>query len=110
LHTHQRALEAGDRQAGASVHFVTPEIDSGPVIIQALVDVQSDDDPDSLAARVLAGEHVIFPRAVAWLAEGVVSTDGTHSLYQGSVMVKPASWYNGKLSNPETAQKKKTPD
>jgi phosphoribosylglycinamide formyltransferase-1 len=70
LHTHRRALEAGDRQHGASVHFVTPELDGGPVVIQARVPVLPGDDEDTLAERVLRGEHVIFPRCVGWFAAG----------------------------------------
>ena len=70
LHTHRRALEAGDRQHGASVHFVTPELDGGPVVIQATVPVLPGDDEDSLAARVLVQDHVIYPRCVEWFATG----------------------------------------
>ena len=70
LHTHRRALQAGDREHGASVHFVTPELDGGPVVIQARVPVLPGDDEDTLAARVLAQEHVIYPRCVGWFAAG----------------------------------------
>ena len=70
LHTHHRALEAGCHVHGASVHFVTPELDHGPIVIQSVVPVLPDDDEDRLAARVLATEHVIYPRAVRWLLEG----------------------------------------
>lgn len=70
LHTHQRALDAGETEHGASVHFVTEELDGGPVIIQARVPVLPGDDAQTLAARVLAQEHRIYPRAVGWFAEG----------------------------------------
>lgn len=70
LHTHRRVLEAGDREHGASVHFVTPELDGGPVVLQARVPVLPGDDADSLAARVLREEHVIYPRCVGWFAAG----------------------------------------
>ncbi len=70
LHTHRRVLEAGEREHGASVHFVTRELDGGPVVIQARVPVRDDDDEASLAARVLAEEHRIYPQAVAWFATG----------------------------------------
>lgn len=73
LHTHQRALAAGVRVHGCTVHFVTPEVDVGPIIIQAAVPVRQDDDEASLAARVLAQEHRIFPLAVRWFAEGRLS-------------------------------------
>jgi phosphoribosylglycinamide formyltransferase-1 len=76
LHTHERALEAGCKAHGATVHFVTPELDHGPIIIQAVVPVLPADDADALAARVLAQEHVIYPRAVRWIAEGRVHVDG----------------------------------
>lgn len=70
LHTHRRALQAGDREHGASVHFVTPELDGGPVVIQARVPVLPGDDEETLAARVLVQEHVIYPRCVGWFATG----------------------------------------
>ena len=69
LHTHQRAIDAGCKLAGATVHFVTPELDHGPIVIQAAVPVLPDDDEAALAARVLAREHVIYPRAVRWFVE-----------------------------------------
>ena len=70
LHTHRRALEAGDPDHGASVHFVTPELDGGPVVLQARVPVLPGDDEGTLAARVLREEHVIYPRCVGWFAAG----------------------------------------
>ena len=70
LDTHQRALAAGCKIHGATVHFVTPELDHGPIVIQAAVPVLATDDAASLAARVLAQEHVIYPRAVRWFVEG----------------------------------------
>jgi phosphoribosylglycinamide formyltransferase-1 len=91
LHTHRRALAAGDREHGASVHFVTPELDGGPVVIQAKVPVLPGDDEDSLAARVLAEEHVIYPQCVGWFAagrlacrDGMIWLDGR--LLQGPVL------------------------
>jgi phosphoribosylglycinamide formyltransferase-1 len=70
LHTHRRALAAGDRVHGASVHFVTRELDGGPVVLQARVPVRDGDDETTLAARVLAQEHRIYPQAVGWFAAG----------------------------------------
>jgi phosphoribosylglycinamide formyltransferase-1 len=64
LHTHQRAIEAGETEHGASVHFVTAELDDGPVILQAKVPVLADDDADTLAARVLEQEHLLYPAAI----------------------------------------------
>jgi phosphoribosylglycinamide formyltransferase-1 len=70
LDTHARALAAGRRRHGATVHFVTDEVDAGPIVIQAAVDVKAGDDPDRLAARVLEQEHRIYPLAIRWFAEG----------------------------------------
>ncbi|MDF3836750.1 phosphoribosylglycinamide formyltransferase [Cupriavidus basilensis] len=70
LHTHRQAIEAGVKIHGASVHFVTPELDHGPVIVQAALDVLPGDTPEALAARLLPSEHVIYPRAVRWFVEG----------------------------------------
>ncbi len=76
LHTHARALAAGCKVHGATVHFVTAELDHGPIIIQAVVPVLPDDDQARLAARVLAQEHVIYPQALAWIAAGKLRTEG----------------------------------
>ena len=80
LHTHRRAIEAGCKLAGATVHFVTPALDFGPIIAQAVVPVLPGDTPELLAARVLEREHVLYPRALRWLvhdllnvADGVVT-------------------------------------
>ena len=76
LHTHRRAIEAGCKLTGATVHFVTPEVDHGPIIAQAVVPVLADDTEATLAARVLAREHLLYPRAVRWCVEGLLRTDG----------------------------------
>ena len=73
LHTHRRAIDAGCKVAGASVHFVTADLDHGPIIGQAIVPVLPDDTERSLAARVLEQEHVVYPRAVRWFLDGRVS-------------------------------------
>jgi len=77
LNTHQRAIEAGCKLAGATVHFVTPELDHGPIVIQAAVPVMADDTEASLSTRVLAQEHQIYPRAVRWLVEGQLAHDAS---------------------------------
>ncbi|HUL18950.1 MAG TPA: phosphoribosylglycinamide formyltransferase [Steroidobacteraceae bacterium] len=69
LHTHRRVLAAGEAEHGASVHFVTPELDAGPIVLQSKVRVHPDDSEDSLAARVIATEHVIYPRVLGWFAQ-----------------------------------------
>jgi phosphoribosylglycinamide formyltransferase-1 len=76
LDTHRRTLEAGVTIAGCTVHFVRPEMDSGPIIAQAAVPVLPGDDPDRLAARILEQEHAIYPLAVRLIAEGRVMLDG----------------------------------
>ncbi|CAH1608702.1 MULTISPECIES: phosphoribosylglycinamide formyltransferase [Vibrio] len=77
LHTHQRAIDAGDKEHGTSVHFVTEELDGGPVVLQAKVPVFEDDDADALAARVQTQEHNIYPMVTKWLVEGRLSmTEG----------------------------------
>lgn len=70
LHTHQRAIDAGDTKAGATVHFVTSELDGGPAIIQAEVPILEGDNADTLARRVLVQEHQIYPLAAKWFCEG----------------------------------------
>ncbi len=70
LHTHQRALDAGCKLAGATVHLVTAELDHGPIVMQSVVPVLPDDDASTLARRVLATEHLIYPRAVRWWVDG----------------------------------------
>src|SRR5580704_16743240 len=73
LHTHRRALEAGVQQHGATVHFVVPEMDSGPIVLQDSVPVQEGDTEETLAARVLEVEHRIYPQALRLVAEGRVT-------------------------------------
>ncbi|MBN9245878.1 MAG: phosphoribosylglycinamide formyltransferase [Hyphomicrobium sp.] len=74
LHTHERALEAGVKIAGCTVHFVRPEMDDGPIIAQAAVPVLPSDSPDTLAARVLAAEHRVYPAALRLVAAGGIQT------------------------------------
>ena len=76
LHTHQRAIEAGCRVAGATVHFVTAELDHGPIVAQAVVPVLDGDDEAALAARVLRLEHRMYPSAVRWFVEGQLAVEG----------------------------------
>ncbi|HEY3634112.1 MAG TPA: phosphoribosylglycinamide formyltransferase [Caldimonas sp.] len=77
LHTHRRAIDAGCKASGATVHFVTADLDHGPIIGQAVVPVLADDSEDALAARVLAQEHVLYPRAIRWLVEGSLERRGS---------------------------------
>ena len=80
LDTHARALEAGVKLAGCSVHFVRPDVDTGPIIAQAAVPVLPGDTPDSLAARILEQEHLIYPMALRLLAEGRVRVAGDRAI------------------------------
>jgi phosphoribosylglycinamide formyltransferase-1 len=69
LHTHERALAAGVKLHGCTVHFVTPDLDAGPIVIQAAVPVLANDTPDTLSKRVLRQEHIVYPRAIRWFLE-----------------------------------------
>jgi phosphoribosylglycinamide formyltransferase-1 len=96
LDTHERALAEGVKIHGATVHFVVPEMDSGPIIAQAAVSVLSKDTPASLAARVIQMEHRIYPLALRWLAEGKLKIDGNRCVVQGApdidgVLVSPSN-------------------
>ena len=83
LEVHQRVLDAGEEFSGCTVHFVRPEMDSGPILLQTKVPVQPGDAVDTLAARVLEQEHVIYPEAVRLIAEGRVKVDGELALIDG---------------------------
>jgi phosphoribosylglycinamide formyltransferase 1 len=89
LHTHRRVLEAGDTAHGASVHFVTPELDGGPVILQSQVPVKGGDTEATLSARVQATEHVIYPRVIEWIAEGRLEWNGGHPSLDGKTLHEP---------------------
>jgi len=82
LHTHRRAIEAGCKLSGATVHFVTAELDHGPIIAQAVVPVLPGDDEATLAARVQASEHRLYPRALRWLVEEQLRVDGLRVHHQ----------------------------
>ncbi|HEB99945.1 MAG TPA: phosphoribosylglycinamide formyltransferase [Thiotrichales bacterium] len=90
LHTHERALEAGEKEHGASIHFVTEELDGGPVFLQAVVPVLPDDTPERLAARVLEQEHRLYPEAIRWFAEGRIRlTEDGRLLLDGKPLDSP---------------------
>lgn len=96
LHTHERAIEAGVRFSGCTVHFVRPEMDDGPIIAQAAVPVLQGDTPGDLAARILAEEHKLYPMAVRMIAEGRVKVAGNKVEISGtaeapSPVINPAS-------------------
>lgn len=83
LDTHARALQAGVRVHGATVHLVTPTLDHGPILAQAVVPVRTDDEPARLAERVLKAEHQLYPRAVSWLLEGRVRVEAGRAFIDG---------------------------
>lgn len=89
LNTHRRVLEAGDKIHGASVHFVNKELDGGPVVLQAKVTVQTGDTPETLAARVLEKEHIMYPLVISWIAEGRLVTGDKGPVYDGQLLTEP---------------------
>lgn len=89
LHTHRRALASDAKKHGASVHFVTGELDGGPVIAQAEVAVARDDNADTLAARVLEREHHLLPQVVRWFAEGKLALSGEQVMLNGKPLATP---------------------
>jgi len=93
LHTHRRVLEAGDTTHGASVHFVTPKLDGGPVILQSQVPVKAGDTEVTLAARVQATEHVIYPRVIEWIAAGRLEWNEGQPLLDNKLLRNPVVEY-----------------
>jgi phosphoribosylglycinamide formyltransferase-1 len=89
LHTHRRAIEAGCKVAGATVHFVSAELDHGPIVAQAVVPVLAGDDETTLARRVLAAEHVLYPRAVGWFVKDQLRLDDGRVTHLGG---EPQGW------------------
>ena len=92
LHTHRRVLEAREAQHGATVHFVTEQLDGGPAVIQASVGVAADDDEASLAARVQVLEHRIYPLAVSWFCEGRLRYDAGQAWLDGKALHEPVQY------------------
>jgi len=99
LHTHRRALESGDRTHGATVHFVTAELDAGPPVVRVRVPVESADDEFTLAARVQAGEHRIYPMAVDWYCAGRLTCRDGRAWLDGAPLDAPVT-----VDAPETAR------
>lgn len=86
LHTHQRAIDAGDTEAGATVHFVTEQLDGGPTIAQATVAIEDGDSADSLAQRILIKEHQLYPQVAQWFAQGRLSLANNQVLMDGNIV------------------------
>lgn len=89
LNTHQRALDAGDKVHGVSIHFVTEELDGGPVIAQAEVTIDPDDTAESLAEKVQAKEHLLYPIVVRWFCEGRIQLGTDYVLFDGELLNNP---------------------
>jgi phosphoribosylglycinamide formyltransferase 1 len=89
LHTHRRAIEEGCKVAGATVHFVSADLDHGPIVAQAVVPVLPDDDEQTLAQRVLAADHVPYPRAVGWFVKGELDLKDGRVTHRGR---EPQGW------------------
>lgn len=98
LNVQQRAIDAGARFSGCTVHFVTPEMDVGPIIQQAVVPIHQDDTGDTLAARILVQEHRIYPASLRWVAEGRVRVEGER------VFLNDAVYPDTGLLNPSPEQ------
>ncbi len=98
LHTHQRAIDAGERHHGVTVHFVTAELDGGPAIVQAVVPVLEGDDANQLAKRVQRQEHVIYPLAVKWFAQGDLKMQDGKAELKGELL--PACGYQIEANEP----------
>ncbi|MCB1704632.1 MAG: phosphoribosylglycinamide formyltransferase [Halioglobus sp.] len=99
LKTHQRALDAGDTEAGATVHFVTQELDGGPPVLQVRVPIERGDTADSLAARVAVQEHAIYPLAARWLAEGRLALHDGGATLDGQPLPATGIDYTGGMSD-----------
>ncbi|MFT3930313.1 MAG: phosphoribosylglycinamide formyltransferase [Spongiibacteraceae bacterium] len=95
LHTHQRALDASDKEAGATVHFVTEELDGGAAIIQASVPILPGDEAASIAARVLTQEHRIYPLAAQWFAEGRLQLQDNRAVLDGRTLPPTGFIFSG---------------
>lgn len=98
LHTHRKALAAGDRRHGASVHFVTAELDGGPVIAQAVIDIHRDDTEDSLAARLLPHEHRLLPAVLAQIATGRIRLEAAGIVCDGKLLEAPLRLVDKRLA------------
>ncbi len=91
LHTHRRALEAGDTEHGCSIHFVTAELDGGPVVCQAIVPILPGDDETSLTERVHKSEHRLYPQVLGWMADGRLQFENGSPRFDGQSLTQPVS-------------------
>jgi len=99
MNTHQRVLDAGCSKHGASVHFVNNELDSGALVLQAVIDVKPEDNADTLAQRIHTQEHIIYPMAINWFAEGRLTYENNQAFLDNKLISKPPRWINNQLQN-----------
>lgn len=92
LKTHQRVIEAGDKEHGATVHFVTPELDDGPLVLQAKVPVLPDDSVETLKQRVLEKEHIIYPLVIRWIAESRLTVENHQLVFDSRPLNQPLQY------------------
>lgn len=104
LHTHQRAIDAGDAEAGATVHFVTADLDAGPAVLQASVAIQPGDDAGRLAAKVLEQEHRIYPEALRWFASGRLELREGSAWLDGQALPAGGIRFNSEAEGPVHSQ------
>ena len=93
LNTHQRVLDAGDTEHGVSIHYVSSELDGGPIILQAKVSVFADDDKDRLAQRIHQQEHIVYPLVINWVAQGRIQMENDHVLFDGKLITAERQLY-----------------
>jgi len=99
LNTHQRVLDAKCKEHGVSVHFVTSELDSGPLVLQAVIPVNDNDTADLLAERIHKQEHIIYPMAINWFADGKLTYSNKQTFLDGKIINKPPQWINNQLKH-----------
>jgi len=99
LNTHQRALEAGVKQHGVTVHYVSNELDGGPLVLQAVIDVTHKDNAETLRQRVHHQEHIIYPMAIQWVAQQQLEMVGQRVHLNKQELKGPAKWINNQLVN-----------
>lgn len=99
LNTHQRVLDAERSEHGVSVHFVTNELDSGPLVIQAVIPVYADDTAETLAARIHTQEHIIYPMAIDWFAQGRLTWKNNQAVLDNQAISRPPRWKNNQLEH-----------
>jgi len=99
LDTHQRAIDAGVKQHGVSVHYVSNELDGGPVVLQAVIDVNANDTAESLQQRIHQQEHIIYPMAIEWVAQKRLEVINQQVYLDKQPLESPAKWINNQLVN-----------